>query len=161
MADSVGTIVLVLAWVFVLVMAISLVLLGIIAWRRRTLLKTPGTFPAKALTAVGGEKLATARGVVVSYHESSVEVLAVWSISPLPYFSVARHVLELHRDTSDHRTGSDVGLELLDLDSGARITLALSADHCAELTTWHESGPAVGIGHWREAPERVQRRRYF
>ncbi|MEH0058989.1 MULTISPECIES: hypothetical protein [Auritidibacter] len=86
MADSVGTIGLVLAWVFALVIAISLVLLGIIAWRRRTLLKTPGTFPAKALTAVGGEKLATARGVVVSYHESSVEVLAVWSISPLPYF---------------------------------------------------------------------------
>lgn len=146
-----------LAWTLVGIALAALVTVLIIAWRLMTLLRTPGSFKARLVSTHDVPR--PGKPVVVSYNEYSVEVFAVYSIWPRPRVSVPRHVLEVSR--YPRRTRIRSWLRLDDMETGDRFDLSAAHEHVSELTTWYESGPAVGIGHWREAPRRRQRRRYF
>lgn len=134
------------------VVAMTLVVLW---WRRRTLLHTPGTFPSRFFANSSQKKGAS---FVVSYNETSVELLTMYSVSPVPRFSIPRHRLEIDR-VGEGRRDDWVRVRLY--GDVQPITLEMHQDHCSELSTWLEAGPAIGIGVWREAPVRRQRRRFF
>ena len=138
-----------LAWTLAVVALVAFLVVLIIAWRLIILLRTPGSFKARLVS----------KPVVVSYNEYSVEIFSVYSIWPRPRVSVPRHVLEVSR--YPRRTRIRSWLRLDDTDTRARFDLSAAHAHVSELTTWYESGPAIGIGYWREAPRRRQRRRYF
>ena len=146
-----------LVWTLLAAALIAFVVIVIIAWRLFTLLRTPGSFKARLVPDY--ESNAPGRPVVVSYNEYSVEIFSVYSIWPRPRLSVPRHSLDVSR--APRRTRLRAWLRLDNLETGRHLTLAAAQEHAAELTTWYESGPAIGIGHWREAPRRRQRRRYF
>lgn len=146
-----------LAWTLFAVAFIAFVTIVIIAWRVFTLLRTPGSFKARL---VGHHDTNTpGKPVVVSYNEYSVEIFAVYSIWPRPRLTVPRHCLDVSR--SPRRTRIRSWMRLDDTETGEHLILAATHEHVSELTTWYESGPAIGIGHWRDAPRRRQRRRYF
>ncbi len=146
-----------LAWTLLGIAVAAFVTVIIIAWRLFMLLRTPGSFNARLVSKRDDEK--PGRPVVVSYNEYSVEMFAVYSIWPRPLASVPRHCLEVSR--YPRRTRIRSWLLLQDTETGDEIKLIAAHAHISELTTWYESGPAIGIGHWREAPRRRQRRRYF
>ena len=146
-----------LAWTLLAAALLAFVVIVIIAWRVFTLLRTPGSFKARQVT--DPETNQPGRPVVVSYNEYSVEIFSVFSIWPRPRGTVPRHSLDVTR--APRRTRIRSWLLLEDTRTGKEITIAAAHEHASELTTWYESGPAVGIGHWREAPRRRQRRRYF
>lgn len=136
---------------------VAFVTVVIIAWRLVTLLRTPGSFKARLVSKHDAPRVG--KPVVVSYNEYSVEVFSAYSIWPRPRVSVPRHRLEVSR--FPRRTRIRSWLRLDDIATGERFDISAAHEHVSELTTWYESGPAVGIGHWREAPRRRQRRRYF
>ncbi len=146
-----------LAWTLLAAALIAFVVVVIFAWRLFTLLRTPGSFKARLVS--DHETNQPGRPVVVSYNEYSVEIFSVYSIWPRPRLTVPRHYLEVTR--APRRTRIRAWLQLENTQTGRHITIAAAQEHASELTTWYESGPAVGIGHWREAPRRRQRRRYF
>lgn len=146
-----------LAWTLIGVAFIAFVTAIIIAWRLFTLLRTPGTFKARLVSKHDDEK--PGKAVVVAYNEYSVEVFTVYSVWPRPIVTVPRHDLDVTR--IPRRTRIRSWLRLDDTDTGGQFKLSATHEHVSELTTWYESGPAIGIGHWREAPRRRQRRRYF
>ncbi|WP_022871295.1 DUF2550 family protein [Yaniella halotolerans] len=146
-----------LAWTLTVVALVACLTVVIIAWRLMILLRTPGSFKARLVSKDDAPR--PGKPVVVSYNEYSVEIFAVYSIWPRPRVSVPRHVLEVSR--YPRRTRIRSWLRLDDTDTRARFDLSAAHEHVSELTTWYESGPAVGIGYWREAPRRRQRRRYF
>jgi hypothetical protein len=146
-----------LAWTLLAAALLAFVVIVIIAWRVFTLLRTPGSFKARQVTDPATNQ--PGRPVVVSYNEYSVEIFSVFSIWPRPRGTVPRHSLDVTR--APRRTRIRSWLLLEDTRTGKEITIAAAHEHASELTTWYESGPAVGIGHWREAPRRRQRRRYF
>lgn len=121
------------------------------------LLRTPGSFKARMVSNNDANR--PGKPVVVSYNEYSVEIFAVYSIWPRPRVSVPRHILDVTR--YPRRTRIRSWLRLDDLEWRDHFDLSATHEHVSELTTWYESGPAVGIGHWRDAPRRRQRRRYF
>ena len=146
-----------LAWTLTGVALVAFITVVIIAWRLIRLLRTPGSFKARLVSKHDVPR--TGKPVVVSYNEYSVEIFAVYSIWPRPRVSVPRHRLEVSR--FPRRTRIRSWLRLDDLDTEERFDLSAAHAHVSELTTWYESGPAIGIGHWRDAPRRRQRRRYF
>lgn len=146
-----------LAWTLLAAALLAFVVVVIFAWRLFTLLRTPGSFKARLVT--DHETNQSGRPVVVSYNEYSVEIFSVYSIWPRPRLTVPRHYLDVTR--APRRTRSRAWLQLENTQTGRHVTIAAAQEHAAELTTWYESGPAVGIGHWRDAPRRRQRRRYF
>ncbi|GAA4474016.1 hypothetical protein GCM10023190_07220 [Enteractinococcus fodinae] len=146
-----------LAWTLLAAALLAFVVVVIFAWRLFTLLRTPGSFNARLVS--DHETNQPGRPVVVSYNEYSVEIFSVYSIWPRPRLTVPRHYLEVTR--APRRTRMRAWLQLENVETGRHITIAAAQEHASELTTWYESGPAVGIGHWREAPRRRQRRRYF
>lgn len=146
-----------LIWTLLGLAVIALVTVVIIAWRLFTLLRTPGSFKARLVSKRDDHR--PGKPVVVSYNEYSVEIFAVYSIWPRPRASVPRHDLDVVR--YPRRTRIRSWLRLDDRETGQRIKLSATHEHVSELTTWYESGPAIGIGHWRDAPRRRQRRRYF
>jgi|SRR5690625_102667 len=146
-----------LAWTLLAAALLAFVVVVIVAWRVFTLLRTPGSFKARLVTDQDTNQ--PGRPVVVSYNEYSVEIFSVYSIWPRPRVTVPRHRLEVTR--LPRRTRLRSWLQLDDIQGGQELVLAATHEHVSELTTWYESGPAIGIGHWREAPRRRQRRRYF
>lgn len=146
-----------LAWTITGVAVLVFAIIVISAWRLFMLLRTPGSFKARLVSTKDSEK--PGKAVVVSYNEYSVEIFTVYSIWPRPYATVPRHVLDVTR--FPRRTRIRSWLRLEDQETGEHIKLSAAHAHVSELTTWYESGPAIGIGHWREAPRRRQRRRYF
>ncbi|HEY4558037.1 MAG TPA: DUF2550 family protein [Enteractinococcus sp.] len=146
-----------LAWTLVGIAVVAFVVVVIIAWRVFTLLRTPGSFKARLVSK--HDTYQPGKPVVVSYNEYSVEIFSVYSIWPRPRVSMPRHCLDVTR--IPRRTRIRSWLRLDDTETGEHVTLAAAHEHVSELTTWYESGPAIGIGHWREAPRRRQRRRYF
>ncbi|HEY4536086.1 MAG TPA: DUF2550 family protein [Enteractinococcus sp.] len=146
-----------LAWTLFGIAVLAFVTVLMIAWRLFTLLRTPGSFKARLVSKRDDEK--PGKPVVVSYNEYSVEIFAVYSIWPRPLASMPRHALDVARFPRRTRIRSWVQLD--DTETGEQLKLSAAHAHVSELTTWYESGPAIGIGHWREAPQRRQRRRYF
>ena len=146
-----------LAWTLTGAALIAFVTAMIIAWRLFMLLRTPGSFKARLVSKRDAER--PGKPVVVSYNEYSVEIFAVYSVWPRPRATVPRHYLDVTR--FPRRTRIRSGLRLDDIETGEHIKLSAAHAHVSELTTWYESGPAIGIGHWRDAPRRRQRRRYF
>lgn len=146
-----------LTWTLIGIAVIAFVTGIIIAWRLFMLLRTPGSFKARLVSKHDDEK--PGKPVVVSYNEYSVEIFTVYSVWPRPIASLPRHALDVTR--FPRRTRIRSWLRLDDLETGDNIKLSAAHAHVSELTTWYESGPAVGIGHWREPPRRRQRRRYF
>lgn len=146
-----------LAWTLLGIAILAFVTVLIVSWRLFTLLRTPGSFKARLGSKRDDEK--PGKPVVVSYNEYSVEIFAAYSIWPRPLTSLPRHSLDVTR--FPRRTRIRSWLRLDDTETGEQIKLSAAHAHVSELTTWYESGPAVGIGHWRDAPRRRQRRRYF
>lgn len=146
-----------LAWTLAGVALAVFVTAVIIAWRLMMLLRTPGSFKARLVS--NDEATPADKPVVVSYNEYSVEMFSVYSMWPRPRVSVPRHCLDVSR--FQRRTRIRSWLRLEDIETGQRFDISAAHAHVSELTTWYESGPAVGIGHWRQAPRRRQRRRYF
>ena len=146
-----------LAWTLLGIAVIAFATGIIIAWRLFTLLRTPGSFKARLVSKHDDDK--PGKAVVVSYNEYSVEIFSAYSIWPRPLISLPRHSLDVAR--SPRRTRIRAWLQLDNVETGEHLKLSAAHAHVSELTTWYESGPAVGIGHWREPPRRRQRRRYF
>lgn len=146
-----------LAWTLLGVAAVAFVSIMIIAWRLFMLLRTPGSFNARLVSKRDNDR--PGKAVVVSYNEYSVEIFTAYSIWPRPRITVPRHCLDVSR--FPRRTRIRSWLRLDDTETGDQIKLSATHAHVSELTTWYESGPAIGIGHWRDAPRRRQRRRYF
>src|SRR5699024_50320 len=146
-----------LAWSLTGVALVVLLTVVGIAWRLITLLRTPGSFQARLVSQAGVSGYR--KPVVVSYHEYSVEIFAVYSVWPRPRVSVPRHCLDVTR--YPRRTRIRSWLRLDDTETSDNFDRSAAHAHISELTTWYESGPAVGIGHWRDAPRRRQRRRFF
>lgn len=146
-----------LAWTLTGVALVVVLTVVIIAWRLITLLRTPGSFKARLVSKA--ENSGPGKPVVVSYNEYSVEIFAVYSVWPWPRVSVPRHCLDVSR--YPRRTRIRSWLRLDDTETNDNFDLSAAHEHVSELTTWYESGPAIGIGHWRDAPRRRQRRRFF
>lgn len=140
------------------VVGLIIVIMGVLLWwRRRTLLRTPGTFKARLLPGESGSASHGTR-IIVSYNETSVELMTLVSLSPIPRWSGARHRLEIDR-LGAGRKEPWVRVRLM-AGSSSRV-LEMEDVNLSELSTWLESGPSVGIGIWRDEPVRRQRRKYF
>lgn len=121
-------------------------------WRRRTLLRIPGTFRAQVW--IPGER---SRGVSVigRYNDVGLDLMKVRSIDPRPCWSTARHRAEIRREGE----GSRQGTVLARLSGGPEtVLLELSHEECSGVSAWIESGPLAGFGIWREDPSRRPRR---
>lgn len=145
--------------VLAIVVLIVLIVGGVLWWRRRTLLRTPGTFKAR-IVASADEADPQVQGtrVIVCYNETTVELMTVFSASPLPRWSAPRHRLEIKRLGPARKEGwIRVRLE----DGAGAKELLMDQVNVSELATWLESGPSIGIGIWRDEPIRRQRRKFF
>lgn len=146
-------------WVWALLTAavVVMIILAMMWWRARTLTGTPGSFAARYFPS--GEMSGRGRRVVVSYNETSVELFMMGSLSPVARMVFYRHLIRMDRldPTDDYQ----YWVRLHDEESSAQALLQMPDENLSELSTWIESGPMIGIGHWREAPRRKQRRRYF
>src|SRR5699024_5051509 len=146
-----------LAWSLTGVALVVLLTVVVIAWRLITLLRTPGSFKARLVSKAGHS--GPGKPVVVSYNEYSVQIFAVYSVWPRPRVSVPRHCVD---DTRyPRRTRIRSWLRIGDTETSDNFDISAGHARISELTTWYESVPAVGIGHWRDAPRRRQRRRFF
>jgi hypothetical protein len=136
---------------FAAVAAAVLVVAFMVWWRWRTLVRTPGTFTARARRA-GEDRTGTL--VIGRYDEAGLDLMSVWSIDPRPRWKAARHQLRLRRGDPGRQDGSVV----VRVDGGpSPIDLDIDADACSGLSAWIEAGPAVGFGTWREMPSRRPR----
>ncbi len=130
------------------VAAAVLVVALMVWWRWRTLVRTPGTFTARARRA-GDEGVGTR--VIGRYDEAGLDLMTVWSIDPRPRWRAARHQLRLRRGDPGRQDGSVV----VRVDGGpSPIDLDIDDDACSGLSAWIEAGPAVGFGTWRDVPSR-------
>lgn len=121
-------------------------------WRRRTLLRTPGTFRAQVREVGGSSRGAS---VIGRYNEVSLDLMKVRSIDPRPCWSTARHQAEIRREGP----GSREGYVLARLSGGrSPVLLELSHEECSGVSAWIESGPVSGFGTWREPLGRRPRR---
>jgi hypothetical protein len=131
--------------------AAVLVLAFMVWWRWRTLVRTPGTFTARARPA---DERGAGTLVIGRYDEAGLDLMTVWSIDPRPRWKAARHQLRLRRGAPGRQDGSVV----VRVDGGpAPIDLDIHTDDCSGLSAWIEAGPAVGFGTWREMPSRRPR----
>lgn len=149
----------VLLSVLAIVVLIVLIVGAVLWWRRRTLLRTPGTFKARILgSRDGAEQQGHGTRVIVCYNETTVELMTVFSVSPLPRWSAPRHRLEIKRLGPARKEGwSRVRLE----GGGVSQELHMEEINVSVLATWLESGPTIGVGIWRDEPIRRQRRKFF
>lgn len=121
-------------------------------WRRRTLLRTPGTFRAHVRTAGDPGRRVS---VIGRYNDVGLDLMKVRSVDPRPCWSTARHQAEIRREGEGAREG-DV---LARLSGGPEpVLLELSHEECAGVSAWIEAGPLAGYGVWREDHYRRPRR---
>ncbi|WBL18626.1 DUF2550 family protein [Citricoccus sp. NR2] len=151
----VGTVLSILAIVALIVLIVGAVLW----WRRRTLLRTPGTFKARFVASPDQiDSQGQGARVIVCYNETTVELMTVFSVSPLPRWTAPRHRLDIKRLGPARKEG----WVRVRLEDGAKAQeLLMDEINVSELATWLESGPSIGIGIWRDEPIRRQRRRFF
>lgn len=131
------------------VLGTLLVLVALIWWRHRTLMRTPGTFRAR-LRRPGAP--GPGRPVIGRYNEVGLDLLALLSVDPRPVWSTARYQAQLRRVEQDSCHQDAVVVHLQGAED--TVEMVLSSAETAGLSAWIESGPTVGYGAYRQHARR-------
>lgn len=137
--------------------AVIVVLVLLVLWRRRTLLRTPGTFPARLRNGAGRSRSSRpATPVIARYDETTLELMTTVSVDPRPRWRATRHRLQLVRRGPGQQPGTVI-IALTTGDETAELELAEGA--AAGLSAWIESGPSTAYGDWRASQQLHRQRR--
>jgi Protein of unknown function (DUF2550) len=134
----------ILAAVFLL-LVLALIAFGV---RRYQLRRTLGTFDASIAMLPGSWQMGVCR-----YTDTHLEWLRLLSLSPKPRYRFRRSSLELQgwrQPTEAERAKIQPGAIVVMLTHEKQdLSMAMTFDVYAGLSSWLEAGPVIGIGTWR------------